>query len=202
MIHTGRVVRISGFNFSTLTSALIGNSAEISHNEILRKLFSNGEQGFAYNPNDLSTLYQDTAGTIPVTSVGQPVGLMRDKSGQEKHALQSNANLRPIILERGLRYPVNSRGFIVNVPVDITNCTIIMSSQKSVFGIATGQTVIAGSIDITPEGFCLVINRLLTAREIGTLKEVINRFTAESLYWQLNSQRLMWNTIDTTLMWS
>lgn len=47
---------------------------------IIKSIFATGEQGFAYDPNDLSTLYQDAAGTIPVTSAGQPVGLMLDKS--------------------------------------------------------------------------------------------------------------------------
>ena len=43
-------------------------------------LFANGEQGVWYDPSDLSTLFQDSAGTTPVTAVGQPVGLMLDKS--------------------------------------------------------------------------------------------------------------------------
>lgn len=47
---------------------------------LMRKLFSNNEQGFFYDPNDLSTMYQDAAGAIPVTAAGQPVGLMLDKS--------------------------------------------------------------------------------------------------------------------------
>ena len=47
---------------------------------LMRKLFSNGEQGFFYDPNDLSTMYQDAAGTVPVTGVGQPAGVMLDKS--------------------------------------------------------------------------------------------------------------------------
>lgn len=33
-----------------------------------------------YDPSDWSTLFQDSAGTIPVTAVGDPVGLMLDKS--------------------------------------------------------------------------------------------------------------------------
>ena len=36
--------------------------------------------GLIYNIQDLSTLFQDAAGTIPVTAVGQPVGLWLDKS--------------------------------------------------------------------------------------------------------------------------
>ena len=43
-------------------------------------LFVNGEQGFWYDPSDLSTLFQDSAGTTPVTAVEQPVGLILDKS--------------------------------------------------------------------------------------------------------------------------
>lgn len=42
-------------------------------------LFSTGEQGVWYDPSDLSTLYQDSAGTTPVTAMEQPVGLMLDK---------------------------------------------------------------------------------------------------------------------------
>lgn len=44
-----------------------------------RKLFRNSEQGVHYDPSDLSTLFQDSAGTTPVTAVEQPVGLMLDK---------------------------------------------------------------------------------------------------------------------------
>lgn len=43
-------------------------------------LFQNGEQGVFYDPSDLTTLYQDAAGTTPVTAAGDPVGLMLDKS--------------------------------------------------------------------------------------------------------------------------
>lgn len=43
-------------------------------------LFAGGVQGFWYDPSDLTTLFQDSAGTTPVTAVEQPVGLMLDKS--------------------------------------------------------------------------------------------------------------------------
>jgi len=45
----------------------------------IRALFSSGEQGWWYDPSDLSTLYQDAAGTTPVTAMEQPIGLMLDK---------------------------------------------------------------------------------------------------------------------------
>jgi hypothetical protein len=43
-------------------------------------LFSSGEQGAWYDPSDFSTMFQDSAGTTPVTAVEQPVGLILDKS--------------------------------------------------------------------------------------------------------------------------
>ena len=43
-------------------------------------LFSGGAKGAWYDPSDYSTLFQDSAGTTPVTAVEQPVGLMLDKS--------------------------------------------------------------------------------------------------------------------------
>ena len=60
--------------------ATVINGAKLSFGIVMEKLFSNGEQGFAYDPNDLSTMFQDAAGTVPVTGVGQAVGLMLDKS--------------------------------------------------------------------------------------------------------------------------
>jgi hypothetical protein len=43
-------------------------------------LFASGEQGAWYDPSDLTTLFQNQAGTTPVTAVEQPVSLMLDKS--------------------------------------------------------------------------------------------------------------------------
>ena len=43
-------------------------------------LFNASETGVWFDPSDLSTLFQDSAGTTPVTAVEQPVGLMLDKS--------------------------------------------------------------------------------------------------------------------------
>ena len=44
------------------------------------QLFANSEQGAWYDPSDLTTLYQTSTGTTPVTADGQPVGLVLDKS--------------------------------------------------------------------------------------------------------------------------
>jgi hypothetical protein len=58
-------------------------------------LFAAGEQGVYFDPGDITTLFQDTAGTIPVTAVGQAVALIKDKSGRGHDATQSTAGYRP-----------------------------------------------------------------------------------------------------------
>ena len=63
-------------------------------------LFRSGEPGAWYDPSDLSTLFQDAAGTSPVTSVGQPVGRMLDKSGRGNTATQPTAINRPVLSAR------------------------------------------------------------------------------------------------------
>jgi hypothetical protein len=42
--------------------------------------FANGEQGWWFDPSNFSTLFQDSAGTTPVTAMEQPVGLQLDLS--------------------------------------------------------------------------------------------------------------------------
>lgn len=44
------------------------------------QIFPNGELKLWLDPSDLSTLYQDYTGLIPVTADGDPAGLMLDKS--------------------------------------------------------------------------------------------------------------------------
>jgi hypothetical protein len=53
------------------------------------------------DPSDLSTLFQDSAGTTPVTADGHPVGKILDKSGNGYHASQSTASKRPLYRTSG-----------------------------------------------------------------------------------------------------
>lgn len=70
------------------------------------------------DPSDLSTLFQDAAGTVPVTAPGQPVALMLDKSGNDLHAAQSvNDNFRPTYQED------DGRGFLLFDGIDDTMLT-------------------------------------------------------------------------------
>ncbi len=71
-----------------------------------RSLFAAGEQGIWLDPSDFSTLFQDSAGTTPVTALGQPVGKILDKSGRGNHASQTTSASRPTLQQdsNGLYY--------------------------------------------------------------------------------------------------
>jgi len=63
-------------------------------------LFAASEPGAWYDPSDMSTLFQDSAGTTPVTAVEQPVGRILDKSGRGNHATQATTTKRPVLSRR------------------------------------------------------------------------------------------------------
>lgn len=66
-------------------------------------LFLAGELGCWLDPSDLSTMWQDSAKTTPVTAAGQPVGAINDKSGRGLHFTQATAASRPILQTEGGR---------------------------------------------------------------------------------------------------
>lgn len=70
---------VIGGAFWTPSATILGSTSK-TFNQLIKSIFANGEQGFAYDPNDLTTMFQDAAGTVPVTGAGQLVGLMLDKS--------------------------------------------------------------------------------------------------------------------------
>ena len=55
----------------------LGLSGGVSFSPL--SLFAASEPGLWYDPSDISTLFQDAAGTTPVTAAGQSVGLVLDK---------------------------------------------------------------------------------------------------------------------------
>ena len=86
----------------------------------LASLFYAGEAGAWYDPSDLSTLFQDSAGTTPVVNDGDPVGMMRDKSGNGNHIVQATAAARPIFHTSGGKYWIEADGVDDRMAVGFT----------------------------------------------------------------------------------
>lgn len=84
-----------------LNPMLMGASPEFSPSQ----LFGGGEFGVWYDPSDYSTMWQDTAGTTPITGAGQLVARIDDKSGNGINLTQSDSSLRPTTRNSGdLKY--------------------------------------------------------------------------------------------------
>jgi hypothetical protein len=73
-------------------------------------LFANSEEGFWFEISDLSTVWEDSAGTIPA-SVDGPVGRITDKSGRGRHATQGTTANKPTLRSGGGLYWLEWDGF-------------------------------------------------------------------------------------------
>lgn len=81
----------SGYNWAS-APVLSGGGSVFS----IASLFVNGERGAWFDPSDLSTLFQDTSESTQVFADGDPVALMKDKSGNGLDVFQSTSSARPV----------------------------------------------------------------------------------------------------------
>ena len=82
----------SGASVVTVTPIDVGGIKYPTNIFTPAALFTTGVSGAWYDPSDFSTMFQDGAGAVPVTAVGQPVGLILDKSGRGNHAFNPSGN--------------------------------------------------------------------------------------------------------------
>jgi len=106
-------------------------------------LFLSSEKGAWFDANDLSTLFQDIAGTIPVTAVGQFVGKWLDKSGNAKHAVASaNDTTRPT-------YQIDNEG---NPNVTFTRAATTQLITPSIDFTGTAQMTVCIGLNVLESG--------------------------------------------------
>ena len=127
------------------------------------QLFVNGEQGAWYDPSDLSTLFQDVAGTIPVTADGQPVGLMLDKSGNNNNASQATATARPIYRTDGTYHWLQFDGVddvLSTAVIDFVSANVDKASAWTGFAttVASPQGRVFGIGGNAPGSFANLVN--------------------------------------------
>jgi hypothetical protein len=67
----------------------------------LSSLYQLATDGAWFSVSDASSLFQDAAGTTPAVADGDPVGLIRDKSGFHNDATQSTSSARPVLRLNG-----------------------------------------------------------------------------------------------------
>lgn len=164
----------------------LGSFFKPTFSEIIEKLFKNGEQGFFYDPNDLSTMYQDAAGTIPVTAAGQPVELVLDKS--KGLSLSAEMFTAPLDFNKWGRtaavtsftansFTTNGLGGCVKNPI-ITGMSPTKAYQVRIFGTCNvahkirRSSSVAGEVSVPAGDFDVTIKSPIT-------------FADNTLYFQL-----------------
>ena len=135
---------------------------------LISSLFGAGEQGAIYIPmpivNGVQALFQDSAGTVPVTDDGDPVGRMLDQSGNDYHAIQTVSGQRVIYRTDGTLHWLEGDGvddFLRNTTVNFvmeTSSTLVAGRQN-----VTGVQGIfkAGSITSESSGLSRTDNFIL-----------------------------------------
>jgi hypothetical protein len=114
-------------------------------------LFASGAQGVWFDDSNMATMFQDSAGTIPVTTVEQFVGKQLDLSGNNNHRIQATGVNRPTLSAR----------------YNLLTATATLSTQ-SITTVATSYTItFTGAGTVT-----------LSGTYVGVFSAGTNTFTA------------------------
>ena len=121
------------------------------------QLFTNGEQGAFYVPsptfNGTQALFQDAAGTTPVTAGGDPAGRALDQSGNNQTAIQTISARRPTYNSSPDRLSLDKvdDALIITVPAGGWNGTMVLATDD---GTASyGISIDAGEYELGGEYF-------------------------------------------------
>jgi hypothetical protein len=95
-------------------------------------LFASGEAGDWFDPSDLSRMWQDTAGTTPVTADGQTVGLMLGQRAGANVELVTNGTF-----DAGLTGWVKGGGTADPISWDAANQRLVVTNDLAYFAAAT-----------------------------------------------------------------
>lgn len=119
-----------------------------------KSLFAISDVGGWYDPSDLTTLWQDTAGTTPVTADGDAVARIDDKSGRGNHLVQATGLSQPLYKTSGglhwLQFDGSNDGMATSSTVDFTGTdevSLCIGIRKSSDAAGAG-TVVELSADI------------------------------------------------------
>lgn len=160
-----------------------------------------------YDGDDISTLWQDLARTIPVVSNGNVVGAWDDKSGNGHHVLQLSGTEKPIFVSPGQ----NGKSVILGVSDDFlekSGSPLSQDDNVSIFwvGNATADNTIGGvyTNSITAEDDRIVAfidSRTAGPQRIGLKNEtavdiVFADLTSDLIGTEFNQETLVLDGLD------
>jgi lysophospholipase L1-like esterase len=118
-------------------------------------LFLNGEQGIWADFSDLTVMFQDEAGTIPVVGIGDPVVLVKDKSGNGNDLIFQNATLESVNGIFGVRVLGINNSIGQTQPLALGDKLTVWAAYHSDSASNNGDVVGTGNITTTPGVFSL-----------------------------------------------
>lgn len=133
-----------------LNTAIIQKTARAAFTPL--ELFAGGVQGGWYDPSDLASMWQDSAGTTPAV-VDSPVGRIDDKSGNGNHLIQATSGARPILRNSGTAYYLEFDGsddFLAAASFPITDGSGHHFTAASLKPASTPATALIFSADGSP----------------------------------------------------
>ena len=185
---------------------------------LITSLFSANEQGAFYIPrpvvNGVQSLFQDAAGTTPVTADGDPVGLMIDQSPNSNNAPQSVSAAKSTYRASPDRLSLDKvdDALIITVPTGGWNGTMVLATDEGT--VSYGVDIPAGEYEIGGVYFpgnaingVVFLNSAMTNIEKSNTEEYFiengagvdySEVTSFSDYWRDRSEITEFPLIDTS----
>ncbi len=118
----------------------------------LQDLFSGGQDGVLLKFDVLSDVFQDVAGTIPTVADSDPIGLIRDSSGNGNDATQATASKKPYFVETSAHaiFDEVDDNLTITIPAGGWTGTMMWATLIDVF--AYGVTIPEGTYDLITDG--------------------------------------------------
>ena len=151
-------------------------------------LFLQGQQGMWYDPSDPSTMFQDAEGTVPITNVGQPVRLIRDKSGNNNHASASADSRRPVLQqdEKGAYYlefdGVDDCLFTGSVNFSATNKMAVCAGLRKLTDATAGVVIELNTSSTAPGAFSFFAGSATATRRVAWSVAATQNFIGSSQF--------------------
>lgn len=139
-LMTCRETATNGAGSVSADSNTLGPVAALNPDAGITELFANGEKGGWYDPSDLSTMFTDD-GVTPVTTDGQAVYRINDKSGRGNHLRQATLSLRPLYKTNGTLHWLQYDGvddYLLNNNVDLAG-TLSLTAGVSIRVLGTSD---------------------------------------------------------------
>jgi len=199
--------RYKGVQRYSLPFKVLGILDSLSN--LITSLFGANEQGAFYIPrptvNGAQALFQDAAGTVPVTADGDPVGRMLDRSGNGNHATQTVSGRRPVYKTDGTLHWLQGDGVDDNLIIPGSASTFkfmhdgtgggVAAAVMSLTDVSYTQFISSQSGDTRNTGVSLVRKNRSTYTENKDASFIVFRGVHHTIAVDINiSNKLFVNT--------